>query len=163
MSFSTKRNPAIDRMRSLSPICGPTEKELAYVDRLTYEFAVPAGTVVIAEGDSPRGFFLVVSGLVEVSVAGMSCGELGPGAFFGEISMFDLGPEPETVTAVTPSVLRVATRPEFRELIAAPRIARSMMLTLAARQRVALGYRRFVPDAANDRRPAPSRTAATGT
>ncbi len=125
-------------MRSLGPVFGASDKDLAHVAGLTYEFAAPEGTVVIAEGDGPQGFFVIVSGRVEMTVDGTPCGELGPGMFFGETAMLDRGTEPATVTAIAPSVLRVASRREFRELIRTERIAHAMLLTLAARQRVAL-------------------------
>lgn len=147
MSLTTRNNPAIERMRPLGPLFGATDKELAHVDRLTYEFAAPAGTVVIAEGDDPRGFFLIVSGHVEMTVAGVPCGELGPGMFFGETAMLDRGPEPATVTAVAPSILRVASRREFRELIHSSRVRYAMFLTFAARQRMALSTARLGSDA----------------
>jgi len=139
MSFPTKRQPAIERMRPLRALCGSTDKELARVDRLTYEFEAPAGAVLIREGDGQSGFFLIVSGMVEVSVAGGRCGELGPGSFFGETAMLDRGPEPATVTALTRTVLRVASRREFRELAEIRSVAHTMLRTLAARQRLALG------------------------
>lgn len=138
MSFSTKNDPAIGRMHSLGPVFGATDKELARVVGLTYEFTAPQGTVVITEGDAPQGFFLIVSGRVEMSVAGIACEELGPGMFFGETAMLDRGMEPATVTTLAPSVMRVASRREFRELILTERIAYTLMHTLAARQRVAL-------------------------
>ena len=137
MSFTARHKPAIERMRPVGPLCGATDKELALVDRLTYEFTASPGTVLIAEGESPRGFFLIVSGRVEMTVSGRLCRELGPGMFFGETAMLDRGPEPATVTAVAPSTLRVANRREFRELIEMPRIAHAMLLTLSARQRTA--------------------------
>ncbi len=139
MSFPTKRDPAIERMRPLRALCGSTDRELARVDRLTYELEAPAGAVLIKEGDSPGGFFLVLSGRAEVSVAGVRCGEVGPGMFFGETAMLDRGPEPATVTALTPTVLRVATRREFRELAEIGPVAHTMLLTLVTRQRLALG------------------------
>jgi CRP-like cAMP-binding protein len=134
-------------MRPVGPLCGATDKELARVDRLTYEFTAAPGTVLIAEGESSRGFFLIVSGRVEMSVAGLPCGELGPGMFFGETAMLDRGPEPATVTATVPSTLRVANRREFRELIQTPRIAHALLLTLSARQRAALSAGRLGSDA----------------
>jgi CRP-like cAMP-binding protein len=125
-------------MRPIGSFCGATDKELALVDRLTYEFSAPPGTVLIAEGESARGFFLVVSGQVEMTVSGIPCRKLGPGMFFGETAMLDRGPEPATATAVAPSTLRVANRREFRELIRTPRIAHAMLLTLSAQQRATL-------------------------
>lgn len=138
MSFATGRNPAIERMRPLRAVCGSTDKELARVDRLTYELAAPAGAVLITEGESPRGFFLIVSGTAGVNVAGFRCGELSPGMFFGETAMLDRGPEPATITALTPMVLRVASRQEFRELTRIEPVVHTILLTLATRQRLAV-------------------------
>lgn len=151
MSFSTRRNPAIERMRPLRAVCGSTDRELARVDRLTYELEAPAGAVLVTEGDSPRGFFLIVSGRAAVSVGGVCCGDLGPGMFFGETAMLDRGPEPATVIARTAIVLRVANRREFRELAEIGPVAHTMLLTLATRQRHALrnGTCRIVPEAVN--------------
>ena len=148
MSFPTRRNPAIERIRSLRAVCGSTDRELARVDRLTYEVEAPAGAVLVTEGEPPRGFFLIVAGRASVSVGGISCGELGPGMFFGETAMLDRGPEPATVIARTPTVLRVANRREFRELAEIGPVAHSMLLTLASRQRQALraGACRLTPE-----------------
>ena len=138
MSRSTRRNSAIERIRSLAPVCGGNDHDLERVDRLTYEVLRARGTIVVAEGDSPQGFFLIVSGRVELSVGGHPCGELGPGMFFGEAAMLDRGREPLTVTTLSPTVLRVAGRREFQHLIRSDHVAHAILLTLARRQRAAL-------------------------
>jgi CRP-like cAMP-binding protein len=137
VSFATRRNPVIDRMRPLRAMCGSTDKELERVDRLTYEVSAPAGAVLVAEGEPSRGFFLIVSGVAQVSVGDASCGTLGTGTFFGETAMLDRGPEPATVIALTPMLLRVANRREFRELAELGPVGHTILRALAARQRVA--------------------------
>jgi CRP-like cAMP-binding protein len=138
VSMWTRHPPAIDRMGHLRTVWGSTGAELAQIDRLTYELEAPAGAVVITEGCTPQGFFLVVSGRALVSVAGVDCEVLEPGTFFGEASSIDRGPEPATVTALSDLVLRVATRREFQELTKIGFIARALVRTLASNRRLVL-------------------------
>jgi CRP-like cAMP-binding protein len=138
VSITMRHNPAIDRLRGLHILRGSSDQDLARFDRLTYEFAAGAGDVLVSEGNRASGFFVVMSGSAVVSVAGVECGVLERGMFFGETALLDRGLEPATVTALTPSVLRVANRREFDELLRITPFVRSVLQTLAARQRFAL-------------------------
>jgi hypothetical protein len=75
---------------------------------------VPAGTVVVAEGDEADSFYVVVSGRLSVSGRGehdqaRRLGELGPGDYFGEIGLIEQSPRTATVTAEEPArLLRIA-------------------------------------------------------
>jgi CRP-like cAMP-binding protein len=151
VSMWMRQTPAIDRMRHLRTVWGSTGAELAQIDRLTYELEAPAGAVVISEGQSPQGFFLIVSGRALVSVAGVDCEVLEPGMFFGEAATIDRGPEPATVAALTDLVVRVATRREFDELTKIGFIARALVRTLATNRRLVL-----------QARPLPARPAGEG-
>lgn len=138
MSITMRRNPAIERIRNLRILSGASDQDLARFDRLTYEFAAAAGDVLVSEGKTACGFFVVMSGSAVVSVGGVELGILERGMFFGETAMLDRGPEPATVTALTPSILRVANRREFNQLVKITPFARAVLQTLAARQRFAL-------------------------
>jgi CRP-like cAMP-binding protein len=138
VSMTRRRHPAIERIRALRILAGANDQDLARFDRLTYEFAANAGDVLVGEGKSACGFFVVMSGRAMVSVAGVECGVLERGMFFGETALLDRGPEPATVTALTPCVLRVANRPEFNRLVKITPFVRSLLQTLATRQRFAL-------------------------
>ena len=72
-----------------------------------------------------------MSGSATVSVDGVQVGVLEPDMFFGETAILDRGPEPATVTTLARSVLRVANRREFNELVKIHPFARSLMKTLA--------------------------------
>jgi CRP-like cAMP-binding protein len=130
-----ERARAIDRLRSLPPLRGATDKELGRVDRLTYEAEISPGGVVTKEGESARGFFLIVSGRAIVTVAGLERDALERGMFFGETALLDGAPEPATVTALTPMRLRVANRREFAQLSQVRPMARALLEALAAQER----------------------------
>lgn len=70
------------------------------------------GEVLIKDGDSGRGLYLVASGALEVTAGGSpgggTLGRLyreGPGSVFGEISFFDGKPRSATVWATQPTTL----------------------------------------------------------
>ncbi len=71
---------------------------------------VPVATKVVAEGDPAREMFVVVSGELEVLKRSPTGGEvrvamLGPGDWFGEMSIVDVQPRSATVRSLAPSLL----------------------------------------------------------
>jgi hypothetical protein len=66
----------------------------------------PAGAELARQGEPGSSLFLVLDGVVGISVDGESLGELGPGAVLGERAVLEGGLRTATVTAVTP--VRVA-------------------------------------------------------
>lgn len=62
---------------------------------------VPAGEVIVAEGDVADAFFAVVDGELQVTVGHIDRRRLGPGDHFGEIALLRGGTRTATVTAVT--------------------------------------------------------------
>lgn len=67
---------------------------------------LPAESVLIRQGEPGTSLFLVLDGVVAVSVDGEPLVELGPGAVLGERAGLEGGRRTSTVTAVTP--VRVA-------------------------------------------------------
>jgi MFS family permease len=78
---------------------------------------VPAGGVVLSEGGESDRFFIIESGLVEVTQAGAVLRREGPGEFFGEIGLLRDVPRTATVTAVEDSVFLVLGREEFLDAV----------------------------------------------
>lgn len=65
-----------------------------------------AGELIAEQGQPGNSLFLVLDGVVSISVGGEALGELGPGAVLGERAVLEGGVRTASVTAVTP--VRVA-------------------------------------------------------
>jgi CRP-like cAMP-binding protein len=68
---------------------------------------------VVTEGDRGNDFFVVTSGKGRVTRAGREVAELGPGDYFGELSLFDPAPRNATVAALGPMSLVSLSRDSF--------------------------------------------------
>jgi CRP-like cAMP-binding protein len=62
---------------------------------------IAEGTVVVAEGESAKGLYIVLSGLFEERRDGHAIGDLGPGSFFGEVATISDRPRDAAVVAMT--------------------------------------------------------------
>jgi MFS family permease len=93
-----------------APLPAPTLEQLA--DRLQKVF-VPAGEVIVRQGDAGDRFYLIEAGSVGVAVDGQPAHELGPGEGFGEIALLRDVPRTATVTARTDAVLYALERDAF--------------------------------------------------
>jgi CRP/FNR family cyclic AMP-dependent transcriptional regulator len=80
------------------------------------ELSFPAGEKLITEGRGNHTFFVLLEGTVDVSVDGAPRPALGPGAFFGEISMDQQTPATATIVTRTPVRAYVMSRTQFRAL-----------------------------------------------
>ena len=69
--------------------------------------------MVVTEGEESDRFFIIDSGLVEVTHDGVVLRQEGPGEFFGEIGLLRDVPRTATVTAVEDTVLMVLARDDF--------------------------------------------------
>lgn len=68
------------------------------------------------EGASGYAFFVLHAGAADVVVGGNVVRKLGPGDFFGELSMLGDGRQTATVTITTPSTVWTMFGTRFREL-----------------------------------------------
>ena len=96
------------------------------------------GTVISAEGESGVGLHVITEGTAEVTVKGESRGEIGPGRYFGEISLIDKGVRSATVIAATDMTTISITAWDFAPLLdSEPEIAKALLLVLCQRLRAA--------------------------
>lgn len=86
-----------------------------------------AGDVLAAQGDRGESLFLVLDGVLTVSVDGAPLGDVGPGAVLGERAVLEHGRRTATVTAST--AVRIAEAP-------------GDLIDLDALTRLAAGHRR---------------------
>jgi CRP-like cAMP-binding protein len=72
---------------------------------------------VVREGDKGGTFFLIASGRARVARGGREVAMLGPGDYFGELSLFDPAPRDATITAVGPITLLALPRVAFMKAL----------------------------------------------
>ena len=102
------------------------------------EVDAPEGKVIVRQGDPGRECFVIADGRAKATIRGKQSVSLGPGSFFGEMSLLDQGPRSATVTAETDMHLLVLGSREFSSLVdEVPIVALRMMRGLAERLRTA--------------------------
>jgi CRP-like cAMP-binding protein len=92
-------------------------RELERLSQLTDEVDVPAGRVLMRQGDLGSEMFIIASGRVSVELDGKPRNDLGAGSWFGEIALLCEGPRTATVTTADPSRLFVVGHREFHALM----------------------------------------------
>ncbi|MFQ6097138.1 MAG: Crp/Fnr family transcriptional regulator [Armatimonadota bacterium] len=101
--------------------------------------------VIIVEDEQTATFFLIKEGRVKISRSGGQDKEailayLGPGDFFGEMSVIDGRPRSATATAMERTSVLIGGPREFEQrVLANPRVALSLMRILSQRLRDANG------------------------
>jgi CRP-like cAMP-binding protein len=103
----------VDQVRAIPLFSGLADAELQFLAGQIDEVEIPAGTVLITERAWNGGFFVILEGVVDVSVGGRHRRTLGPHDFFGEISMMELDPATATVVARTPVRAFVMSHAQF--------------------------------------------------
>ena len=71
------------------------------------------GHAILKRGDGGIGFYIILSGEVEVRRGSRVLARLGPGQFFGEMALFDDQPRSADVVATRPTKFGVLSRWEF--------------------------------------------------
>lgn len=121
-----------------------TKVSLGRIARLADEVDLPAGRVIMRQGQTGNEFFVIVDGKVAVEQDGRRINNLGPGDFLGEIALVDHRPRTATATCETPCRLLVIAHREFHTLLADwPAIQQQILRSLAERLRA------FEPHAAH--------------
>jgi CRP-like cAMP-binding protein len=77
----------------------------------------PAGHVIARQGEIGTGFFVVVDGEVRVVREGSVVARLGPGEFFGELSVLDRMPRNATVSADVPTTCLALASWDFEAIL----------------------------------------------
>lgn len=104
-------------------------------DRVT-ELEVAADRVIARQGEIGTGFFMIVSGLVRVVRDGEILAELGPGTFFGELSVLDGQPRNAQVVSIGPTVCLALASWDFEAVVREqPEVALGVLRELAGRLR----------------------------
>ncbi len=120
-----------------------SRRELELISRNCREREYPAGAVLLQQGETGVGLYVIVSGSVRVTQQHEGSGArelatLGRGDVLGEMSLLDDLPRSATVTAVEPTRVLVLPVWDFRaSLREAPDIAIKLLTVLSRRLRQA--------------------------
>ncbi len=102
-------------LRNIGLFGALSDDVLEYLSTLLTVETPPAGATLFREGEDANAMFVVISGEVEVLKKSKRSMEarvavLGPGDWFGEMSIVDIQPRSATVRALAPSrLLRVSS------------------------------------------------------
>src|ERR1700741_3243185 len=109
------------------------ERELDVIRIVSTEKSYPKNAVVLTEGEMGDSLYMIQSGKVKVFIGDEEGREnilkiLGPGAFFGEMSMIDKQPRSASVTTIESWPFLVLTHAMFEKCVEqAPRIGNMVM------------------------------------
>jgi protein phosphatase len=130
------RDEKLELLRSIPLFARFDRQHLERLGMLTEEVDVPAGKMLIRQGDAGDDLMIIVSGQVGVERNGARINQMGPGDFFGEIALIERGPRTATCTAESPTRLLVVNHRDFHSLMEEfPEIATQVLMTLAQRIR----------------------------
>jgi len=115
---------------------GLSPEQLAVVAERAVEVEFPSERVIARQGEVGTGFFVVAAGTVRVVRDGETLNRLGPGDFFGEMSVLDQMPRVAAVIAETPvTCLGIASWEFERLLLEQPALALAILRGVARRLR----------------------------
>lgn len=115
---------------------GVDAEGIARIASRVVEVEFPKDHVIARQGDVGTGFFLVASGSVRVVRDGETIARLGPGDFFGELSVLDGQPRIAQVIADEPTVCLALASWDFEAVVKEqPAVALAILRGLAGRLR----------------------------
>lgn len=130
----SRSDPKLEALKGVPLFADLGKQDLAAVGRIADEIDLPAGKELIRESEPGRQFFVLLEGAAVVRRRGRKVNVLGPGDFFGEISL--LSSRPTTASVATTSAVRVVviTRAGFARLLReTPQIQLKVLKALAER------------------------------
>jgi CRP/FNR family cyclic AMP-dependent transcriptional regulator len=125
-----------ERLKTVPLFSACSARELASIGRFLKQVDYPAGRQIVKQGHVGVGLYIILDGETKVVVGDRTRRRLGPGAFFGEISLLDRGPRSATVVAETPVRALSLSAWNFRAALKEhPSLAVKMLEEMARRVR----------------------------
>lgn len=117
-------------------LAGVDPQGVAMVAQRMVEVDFPKDHVIARQGEVGTGFFLVASGSVRVVRDGATIATIGPGDFFGELSVLDGRPRVAQVIANEPTTCLALATWDFEAVVMEqPSVALAILRGLAGRLR----------------------------
>lgn len=132
------RDEKLDMLRRVPLFARLGGRELERLGMLTDEVDLPAGRVLMRQGERGEELFVFISGAARIERDGRQVAEREANDFVGEIALVDGGPRTATVTLTEDSRLLVVARTQFRQLLEEfPEVRMQILEALAHRVRSA--------------------------
>ncbi len=117
---------------------GCTADEIAAIAAVAQDGFFQPRQIIVTQGTPGQAFYLILSGRVEVLRDGVDLGSLGPGDFFGEMSLLDSAPRSATIRAIDQVACSMLSSWDFKAVLQRhPAIAIKLLEVLSRRLRVA--------------------------
>jgi CRP-like cAMP-binding protein len=129
-----RKTTKVDLIGRVGLFSACSKAELGRIAGAADDLSLPAGAVLMREGERGREFVVIVEGSVDVRKDGALLRTMGPGDFAGEIALVANVPRTATVVATTPVRLLVLSDRAFARLIQeTPSIASKVLAVLGER------------------------------
>lgn len=126
----------VDNLRNIPLFQSCSQKDLEKIAKAGDEVTMPAGSLLVDQGQTGREAFVVLSGAVTVKRNGKKVASLGPGTIVGELSLLDHGPRTATVVCDTDCTLLLLDQRRFLAVLDdVPPLAHKLLASLAGRIR----------------------------
>ncbi len=132
------RDQKADLLRGVQLFAGIEADALGTIADRAVEVDYPAGRWVVRQGEIGTGFFLIVSGRARVVRDDDVLAEIGPGDFFGELSLLDQQPRIAHVVTEEPTTCLAIASWDFEALLETqPKLTLALLRGVARRLREA--------------------------
>ena len=130
--------PSVELLQKIPLFAELSSRELERLGGSFKERTFSAGDVVASEGEGGTGFFVIENGDAVVLVGGEEVRRLGPGDYFGDIALIDMGARTASIRADSDLHCYGLTFWDFRPLVESDaRIAWPLLQAMAKRLREA--------------------------
>jgi len=127
---------AIELLSKVPLFATVSHKDLRFLAKVAHDMSYEDGAHLTSQDEMGVTFFVVVEGEAEVTVRGHARRRLGPGEYFGEMSIIDRSPRSADVVAGPGLRCLVFTQWEFRPFLQEhPDVAWAMLEVLVRRLR----------------------------
>lgn len=129
-------NAMADSLRQVPLFSELSNRDLRRLADAMYERTFAEGNAVVSEGERGVGFFVILDGHASVTRGGEPAGELGPGDYFGEMSLIDGDDRAASVIAAADLRCAAMTTWHFRPFVKEhPDVAWGLLEALVKRVR----------------------------
>lgn len=131
----TKKQKAAS-LRDVALFSGINPRQITTIADLTTEIDFEPGQYIVRQGQVGTGFYLIASGRAKVVMDGKTLAHLGPGEFFGELSLLDHQPRMAHVIAEERTTCLALASWDFTRLLEkTPKLTVSILREVAKRLR----------------------------